>query len=147
LPDDILTKVDRTSMAVSLETRVPLLDHRIVELGWSFAPHLKHNGKSKIVMRDVLKRYVPPSLFERPKMGFGIPLQRWLTGPLRDWSEATLSNDNLVPFGIEKKSFWPYWQALQNGEQRYLNFCWSALAMAAWHAAREERCRAGKEAA
>lgn len=149
LPDDILTKVDRASMAVSLETRVPLLDHRIVEMGWSLAPQIKHDNKDrgKIVLRDVLARYVPPEMFERPKMGFGIPLMRWLTGPLRDWSEAMLETDNLATFGIEKKQFLPCWEALQSGDESYLNFCWSVIALAAWRTARPQRLRAGRVAA
>ncbi len=134
LPGDILTKVDRASMAVSLEARVPMLDSDVVELAWRM-PHAwkVHAGTGKWVLREVLARYVPRKLFERPKMGFGIPIDAWLRGPLRAWAEELLAEARLREAGyFDPVAVRAVWQAHLAGGQNLQYLLWAILSFETW---------------
>ena len=134
LPDDMLTKVDRASMAVALEARVPLLDHRVVEFAWSLPHHMRvRNGEGKWLLRRILEQHVPTGLTSRAKMGFSLPMANWLRGPLREWAEDLLApaaladGDLLNPAEIRSA-----WQAFIDGRAGLTNAVWAILMFQAW---------------
>jgi asparagine synthase (glutamine-hydrolysing) len=135
LADDILTKVDRASMGVSLEVRCPLLDPTIIEFAWSvpYSMRIGPNG-GKLILRNLLARHVPRELFERPKKGFDVPIAEWLRGPLRDWAEALLDPHRLHQEGFLKaQAVRQVWQEHLSGQRSHAFLLWSLIMFQAWY--------------
>jgi asparagine synthase (glutamine-hydrolysing) len=137
LPDDILTKVDRASMAVALEVRVPLLDHRVVELSWRLPQRFKlRGGTGKWLLRQIAYKYVPKALLKRPKMGFGVPIDQWLKGPLKDWAGDLLNPSALEQEGLLRPvSLERNWTEHQSGARNRQHLLWNVLMFETWRRA------------
>ena len=134
LPNDILVKVDRAAMSNSLETRVPFLNHKLIEYVWKIPHYFKfRNGQGKWILRQILNQYVPKNLTERPKMGFGIPLDAWLRGPLRDWAENLLNEKRLIQEGyFYPKPIRDKWEEHLSEKRNWQYDLWNVLMFQAW---------------
>lgn len=134
LPDGVLTKLDRAAMAVSLETRVPFLDHRLVEFAAALPMNMKiRNGQGKWLLRQVLEKYVPAKLIDRPKMGFGVPIDSWLRGPLRDWAESLLNQTEIDGAGyLRAAPVRALWQDHLSGKKNLGQPLWNILMFQSW---------------
>jgi asparagine synthase (glutamine-hydrolysing) len=135
LPDDILCKVDRAGMSVSLESRIPFLDHNVFAFSSSLPLSFKINkGTSKWILREILKKYIPENLINRPKMGFGIPLEAWLRGPLKEWADDLLDEKAIKESGIlTPKVVRHKWEEHISGKRNWNYQLWSILMFQAWY--------------
>ena len=135
LPDDILVKVDRAAMATSLETRVPLLDQDLIEYAWSLPMSIKYNNNiTKWPLKQLLYKYVPQSLLDRPKMGFGVPVAEWLRGPLKEWANELLSMERIEADGFfDSKIIQNHWQQHISGKKNRSYGLWAIIMFQAWH--------------
>ncbi len=147
LSDDILVKLDRASMSCSLEARVPLLDHRVYQFAWRIPTAWRQkDGKGKYLLRKVLERYVPKNLFDRPKMGFGIPIEQWLKGPLRGWAESLLAPAHLKKAGLVRiQPVRRAWERLLSGVKFYDYPLWAVLMLLAWLERKRPQARMASE--
>ena len=138
LPADILTKVDRATMAVGLEGRMPFLDRRVIEFTATLPPALRHSGQPKQILRDVAYRRIPRELLDRPKSGFGIPLDAWLRGPLRTWGDELLSASDAgehLHLDVVRAT----WNDHQSGRRNHGYRLWDVLTFLAWSDHRRAR--------
>jgi len=134
LPGDILVKVDRATMGVSLEARTPYLDHQVVEFAWQLPLSLKIRPPwSKYVLRQVLYRHVPRALIDRPKQGFSVPIGEWLRGPMREWAEDLLGESRLKQGGVlNPKTVRAMWRQHLSGAREWRNGLWNVLMLQSW---------------
>jgi asparagine synthase (glutamine-hydrolysing) len=148
LPDDILVKLDRASMAVGLESRVPFLDHRIIEFAARVPLSMKiRNGQGKWLLRQVLNKHVPKALIDRPKCGFGVPLHAWLRGPLREWAEELLDGARMTREGFfDPAPIRLQWEEHLSGRHNWMPQLWSVLMFQSWlEEQRTQRCSSAAE--
>ena len=134
LPDDILVKVDRASMAFSLETRAPFLDKTVAELAWKIPTNMKvRKGEGKLVLKELLYKYLPKELVDKPKRGFAFPVAEWLRGPLKEWSEELLSIDNLLKYNhFSSNKVRSLWQDHLESRSDNTNILWPILMWQSW---------------